>query len=48
MSLFVIYGFDTAGTLAEETKNPRAESPKAIIGSIGGAFVIGAIFLWVC
>ena len=24
MSLFVVYGFDTAGTLAEETKNPRA------------------------
>jgi amino acid transporter len=45
MSLFVIYGFDTAGTLAEETKNPRAESPKAILGSIGGAFVIGAVFL---
>ncbi len=45
MSLFVVYGFDTAGTLAEETKNPRAESPKAIIGSILGAFVIGAIFL---
>ncbi|MEA2520366.1 MAG: hypothetical protein QOI81_12 [Actinomycetota bacterium] len=46
MSLFVIYGFDTAGTLAEETKNPKAESPKAILGSIAGAFVIGAIFLW--
>ena len=45
MSLFVIYGFDTAGTLAEETRNPRAESPKAIVGSIAGAFVIGAIFL---
>ena len=45
MSLFVVYGFDTAGTLAEETKNPRAESPKAILGSIAGAFVIGAIFL---
>ena len=24
MSLFVIYGFDTASTLAEETRNPRA------------------------
>ncbi len=46
MSLFVIYGFDTAGTLAEETKNPRREAPKAIIGSIVGAFIIGAIFLW--
>ena len=23
MSLYVIYGFDTASTLAEETRNPR-------------------------
>lgn len=46
MSLFVVYGFDTAGTLAEETRNPKAESPKAIIGSVVGAFVIGVIFLW--
>ena len=46
MSLFVIYGFDTAGTLAEETRDPRREAPKAIIGSIVGAFVIGAIFLF--
>src|SRR5205823_2019203 len=41
MSLYVIYGFDTASTLAEETKNPRAEAPKAVIGSVIGAFVIG-------
>jgi urea carboxylase system permease len=46
MSLFVIYGFDTAGTLAEETRNPRREAPRAIIGSIVGAFVIGGIFLF--
>lgn len=46
MSLFVVYGFDTAGTLAEETKNPRAEAPKAVLGSILGAFVVGAVFLW--
>ncbi|HZQ89064.1 MAG TPA: amino acid permease [Gaiellaceae bacterium] len=46
MSLFVIYGFDTAGTLAEETKNPRVEAPKAILGSVVGAFVIGGIFLF--
>ena len=46
MSLFVIYGFDTAGTLAEETKDPRREAPKAILGSIAGAFVIGGIFLF--
>jgi urea carboxylase system permease len=46
MSLFVIYGFDTAGTLAEETRDPRREAPKAIIASIIGAFVIGGIFLY--
>jgi amino acid transporter len=46
MSLFVIYGFDTAGTLAEETKDPRREAPKAIIGSVIGAFIIGAVFLF--
>jgi amino acid transporter len=46
MSLYVIYGFDTASTLAEETRNPRAEAPKAVIASVIGSFVIGAIFLW--
>jgi urea carboxylase system permease len=46
MSLFVIYGFDTASTLAEETRNPRREAPKAVLASIAGAFVIGAIFLY--
>ncbi len=46
MSLYVIYGFDTASTLAEETRNPRAEAPKAVLAAVLGAFVIGAIFLW--
>src|SRR3954454_13706497 len=46
MSLFVIYGFDTASTLAEETRNPRKEAPKAVLYSIIGAFVIGGIFIW--
>jgi urea carboxylase system permease len=46
MSLYVIYGFDTAGTLAEETKDPRREAPKAIIASVIGAFLIGAVFLF--
>ena len=45
MSLFVIYGFDTASTLAEETKNPRREAPRAVLASIIGAAIIGAIFL---
>jgi amino acid transporter len=46
MSLYVIYGFDTASTLAEETRSPRTEAPKAVIASVIGAFVIGAVFLY--
>jgi amino acid transporter len=46
MSLYVIYGFDTASTLAEETKNPRREAPMAVIRSVIGAFLIGAVFLY--
>jgi amino acid transporter len=46
MSLYVIYGFDTASTLAEETRNPRVGAPKAVIASVIGSFIIGAIFLW--
>jgi amino acid transporter len=45
MSLFVIYGFDTASTLAEETRDPRRAAPKAVLFSIVGAFIIGGIFL---
>src|SRR5215470_9537812 len=45
MSLFVIYGFDTASTLAEETKDPRRSAPKAVLYSIIGAFIIGGVFL---
>lgn len=46
MSLFVIYGFDTASTLAEETKNPRREAPRAVLAAIIGAAIIGFIFLF--
>src|ERR1700744_92088 len=45
MSLFVIYGFDTASTLAEETRDPRRQAPKAGLFSVIGAFVIGGVFL---
>lgn len=45
MSLFVVYGFDTAGTLAEETHDPTRQVPKAILSALGVSFVIGAIFL---
>jgi amino acid transporter len=48
MSLFVIYGFDTASTLAEETRDPRRTAPKAVLYSIVGAFIIGGVFLLGC
>src|SRR5260370_3960549 len=46
MSLFVIYGFDTASTLAEETKNPRKSAPQAVIAAIIGAAIIGPTSLF--
>ena len=45
MSLFVIYGFDTASTLSEETRDPRRAAPKAVLASVIGAFIIGGVFL---
>src|SRR4029077_8884897 len=45
MSLFVIYGFDTASTLAEDTRDPRRNAPKAVLFSVVGAFIIGGVFL---
>jgi amino acid transporter len=46
MGLFVIYGFDTASTLAEETNDPRRAAPRAVLGSVAAAFIIGFVFLW--
>src|SRR5258708_6305172 len=45
MSLSVTYGFDTASTLAEETRDPRRAAPKAVLFSVIGAFIIGGVFL---
>lgn len=45
MSLFVVYGFDTAGTLAEETHNPSRAVPRALLIALLGSFVIGGLFL---
>jgi amino acid transporter len=46
MGLFVLYGFDTASTLAEETRDPRRAAPRAVLGSVGAAFIIAFVFLW--
>src|SRR5438270_8728707 len=45
MSLFVIYGFDTAGTLGEETKDPQRNAPRGVLWAIGLSAIAGILFL---
>ncbi len=42
---WVMYGFDTAGGLAEETVNPTREVPRAMLTAIGITAVISAFWL---
>ena len=44
-SAYIFYGFDTAGSLAEETNNPRKHAPGAILRAMVAAFVIGALLI---
>ncbi len=45
MSAYVMYGFDTAGTLAEETRDPRRKAPMAIIRALATAAFIGGVLI---
>ena len=45
MSLFVIYGFDTAGTLGEETRDPQKNAPQGVLWAIGLSAIAGLLFL---
>ena len=45
LSAYVMYGFDTAGTLAEETNDPRRHAPPAIIRAIAAAATIGGLVI---
>ena len=42
---FVMYGFDTAGALAEETDDPRKKAPRAILGSLAAVGLAGALLI---
>lgn len=42
---YVLYGFDTAGTLAEETHDPRKKAPRAILQALLAAGVAGLLVL---
>src|SRR3984885_10937251 len=45
MSAYVMYGFDTAGTLAEETHDPRRAAPPAIIRALIAAAILGGLLI---
>jgi urea carboxylase system permease len=45
MALFVVYGFDTAGTFGEETVDASRQAPKGVLSSIWLSGIVGAIFL---
>lgn len=45
MATFVLYGFDTAGTLAEETDDPRRRAPRAILFATAAVGVAGSLLV---
>jgi urea carboxylase system permease len=42
---YVMYGFDTAGSLAEETTDPRRKAPRAILQALGAAALLGGLLM---
>ncbi|MBV9607263.1 MAG: amino acid permease [Solirubrobacterales bacterium] len=45
LGVFTMWGFDTAGSIGEETINPRKTSPHAIIRALVASGVFGALLL---
>jgi amino acid transporter len=45
IALFVVYGFDTAGTFGEETLDAGRQAPRGILSAIWLSGIIGAVFL---
>jgi urea carboxylase system permease len=45
MPAYVMYGFDTAGSLAEETVDPRRTTPKALLRALAAAGLAGGALL---
>src|SRR4051794_10660380 len=42
---YVMYGFDTASSLGEETKDPKRTAPKAILRAVTASFLLGGLIL---
>ena len=45
MALFVVYGFDTAGTFGEETVDASRQAPRGVLASILVSGAVGTVFL---
>ena len=45
MALFVVYGFDTAGTFGEETLDASRQAPRGVLASIWISGAVGLVFL---
>lgn len=45
MASYVLYGFDTAGTMAEETSHPRRRAPWAILQALAAAAMAGGLLI---
>jgi urea carboxylase system permease len=45
MPLYVMYGFDTAGSLAEETDDPQRRAPRAVIQALSTAGLMGFMLI---
>ena len=45
MALFVVYGFDTAGTFGEETIDAGRQAPRGVLSAIWLSGLVGGIFL---
>jgi amino acid transporter len=45
MSIFILYGFDTAGTFGEETLDASRHAPRGILSSVWISGAVGVVFL---
>lgn len=45
MSIFIVYGFDTAGTFGEETIDASRQAPRGVLSSIWISGAVGVVFL---
>jgi amino acid transporter len=45
MAMFIVYGFDTAGTFGEETVEAGRQAPRGVLSSIWMSGAVGLVFL---